>query len=920
MLNVILFTACTAKPPVPPILPGATFDDHTLSALTSVADFDQLAVSAHGRSVAKFVISNFGSDAASTRYLDGHFYELHDEWYWFRLLNGQRIPDDLGSSPVEGYSFSSIADIYAWAKSVGGPLPLDLTWVEDGRLYSPRFYSLGLDIKPRALGLGALLHVPASGPRPERWAFQLEFYDAPSHAELVSFFEALDASLPPEISGRVFWVVRSPHQEDLARHLERQKLRFHERILRLSELSAPGELEVYNSGLTAGRLRLIRAGEPFGGTSSDEILVLEDVPDFLPPAAGVLTSVPQTALAHFNLLAKNRGIPNAYVGGVLGNQQFLDLARLRTPVVLRTTAPNELVLKPITEAQFATWVRLQRKPPVAVQHVDANALPYSQDLRSLRLVDADALRPSIGGKATGYLALLEATPDATPDAMEAVSIRAYVEHLAPFRSRIATMLTAVDFQSEARVRYLALEGEAKFRQTHSTTADTEFVTMFLALHPAGDLLGDLARAGGLKAELRAAPLAQATLSTLTDTFKARFAHYAVTQGLRFRSSSTAEDVEGFNGAGLYDSNTGFIDAAAQPTPSDRKQTIEWALKKTWASYWSFEAFEERTLENVDHLSGNMAVVVHARFDDAREVSNGVFLLTLSGDTIVMDLNVQAGALSVTNPTSTQLPEVDRVTFAPGAPAPRIERLRGSTVVPAGTLLLADAQLLETFGRACEVAKRWLAQENASRTPATASRTLVLDFEFRQVSAGWPALRVGENPSRIVLKQARSLEPGLRALPSDVAQAPVPRGLLARARRVERRTCESAAFRATLLEVLTNPASTPDVGHSVEPFTASFALEFKEAVVELGVAAGDSVSADHLTLTNVRHPDVPTRWSFDATLAAGQVTSVQLREGRFALTAAGDGGGEGARHLEGSDLRCSVSVLFSTPAEFLLGLL
>ena len=59
----------------------------------------------------------------------------------------------------------------------------------------------------------------------------------------------------------------------------------------------------------------------------------------------------------------------------------------------------------------------------------------------------------------------------------------------------------------------------------------------------------------------------------------------------------------------------------------------------------------------------MAVVVHANFDDPHEQSNGVFLLTLNGDSATLELNVQAGALSVTNPTSTQLPEVDRVSLA-----------------------------------------------------------------------------------------------------------------------------------------------------------------------------------------------------------------------------------------------------------------
>jgi hypothetical protein len=883
------------------------FDDHTLQKLETIAAYEGLAATSNGRSETKFVITSFASTPA-IRFMDANFYTLHDEWYWYRLMNGALIPGREGIAPFEGRTFQSIAEIYAWAKKET-VLPLDLAWADGDRLYSQRFYTLSLDIRPRAFGLGTLVHVTARGARPERWAFQLEFSDALIHSELVKFFEVIDAAVPPELKGQVFWVVRSPQQETLAQDMEAQQLRFHDRIVRLKDLAVSGELEVYNGGLTAGRLRIIRSGQSFEGTSPNDVLLLEDVPDFLPPAAGVITAVPQTPLAHFNLLARNRGIPNAYLGGLIENQELEDFARLRTPVVLKATVPGELIIKPISEAQLAQWLQLQAKSPVAVAQVDVSTLPYTQDLRTLRLADADALRPSIGGKATGYLALLDATPDSTPDQLMAITIRSYAEHLAPFRARIEAMLLAYAFGADSRARYLALEGEARFRNTHPN--DEAFLTEFLNSHGPGDVLGDLARAGGLKGELRAAPIAPATLATLTAALSTRFEHFAVTQGLRFRSSSTAEDVEGFNGAGLYDSNTGYLDAAAQPKAGDREKTVEYALKKTWASYWSFEAFEERAFERVDHLSGNMAVVVHANFDDPHETSNGVFLLTLQGGAATLELNVQAGALSVTNPTSTQLPEVDRVTLAEGASVPVIERLRGSTVVPAGTLLLTDEELLDTFTKARAVSTRWLAEENASRPAAQQSKALILDFEFRQVAPGWPALKVGSLPPRIVLKQARPLEPGLRGLSNEVLAMPIPRDVLRRARRVERRTCESSTFRATLIEALGNPAAAPDLGFSAIPFTASVAVQFKEAVPALDVTSGEVISADHLSLTSVSHAELPARWSFSAGLS-GKLSSVELREGRFVLV--------GAARSEGTELMCTVQVLHSTPAEFLISLL
>lgn len=889
------------------------FADHTLTTVKAVSDFEQLAITAHGRSSAKFIVTGFGTEDEGIRYMDSGFFALHDEWYWFRLLNGARIPGRDGIVPVSGHQFDSIAAIYQWAREQP-VLPLDLRWVDGERLYSPRFYDLALAVKPRAFGLGTLIHVVASGERPERWAFQLEFTDAPTHADLVRFFARLEATLPSDIAPQVVWVVRSPAQELIAQDIERQQLPYWNRIIRLKDLTAAGELEIYNDGITAGRLRMIPSGESFAGSTASDILLLEDVPDFLPPAAGVVTAVPQTPLAHFNLLAKNRGIPNVYRAGVMDEQELLDLARFRSPVVLKATAPGELIIKPISEAQYSVWLQSQQKAPVAVTQVDVATLPYHLDLRTQSPDDIEALRPAFGGKATGYLGLMAGAPTATPDAIGALSIRSYAEHVAQFRPRLEAMLLAPGFGDDVRVRFLVLEGQAEFTATHPSAVDQTFLQDFMASHPAGDVLGDLVREGGVKELIRKTPMNPATLSSITAALRTQFDHYSYLQGLRFRSSSTAEDVEGFNGAGLYDSNTGFLDAALQPKADDQKKTIEWAIKKTWASYWSAEAFEERALENIDHLSGNMGVVVHARFDDDKEKSNGVFLCTLHNGTFVMELNVQAGAVSVTNPTSTALPEIDRVTLAASTSTPVIERIRPSSLVPMGTVLLTDAELLETFEQAKLVTALWLERENTGKPVAQQANTQVLDFEFRHVADGWPALKVGALPSRIVLKQSRSLEPGIRGLSAELAAFPIPKDILNRSRRVERRTCEAPSFTAVVVEALTNPLATPDVGYASLPFTASVQITMKADVPGMGLSTGQVITFDHLALRGASHPELPQRWSLVTQVEAGrELTQVQLREGRFQLD-------KGSLSHLGMELSCSVEVLRSTPTEFLLSLL
>ena len=84
---------------------------------------------------------------------------------------------------------------------------------------------------------------------------------------------------------------------------------------------------------------------------------------------------------------------------------------------------------------------------------------------------------------------------------------------------------------------------------------------------------------------------------------------------RFRSSTNAEDLEFFSGAGLYDSYSAKKD-------HDTK-TIENAIKKVWASLWNFRAFEERDYYRIDHLSTAMGILVHRSFPD--EDANGVVI-------------------------------------------------------------------------------------------------------------------------------------------------------------------------------------------------------------------------------------------------------------------------------------------------------
>jgi hypothetical protein len=833
------------------------FPDHTVQRIEDVERFRKLAAGAEGSTeVLKFVITDFTQPKRRrTYFLDSNFYELHDEWYWFRLLNGARVPGT-ATKPHTGKKFKTPSDAAQWAKAQAH-LPLDLRWVESERLYSDRFYELAIDETPRTLGVGSLVHLPAQSsprPRPELWAFELQYRDPAGEHELEIFFEALESSLPAEIASKMVWIVRSPEQSRVATRLRERGRPLGSRVIEYAELALPGESAIYATGLTAGRLRSFTAGDPkLAQTRPTDILLLEALPDFLPPAAGVVTAVPQTPLAHVAILARNRGIPNVYLGGVLSDPNMQQLARVHAPVIVHATA-DKLEIHPIDEADYQHWRSMHRKPVRRVAGVDLRRQKYVIDLSRHGPRDAERLAPVIGGKATGFLYLGAARAVESPESPLAISIRAYAEHVAPLRTTISGMLRDKTFNESPKLRWIVLEGAKAYAKQFPTDAD--FASAFANDASRSEALREIVAAGGLRKIIRTRRVSKSTLRHIEGEIAKRFSHLSHTQGLRFRSSSTAEDIEGFTGAGLYTSSTGFLRPNEQNKKKDRKRSVEWALKRTWASYWSAEAFEERRLAGIDHLSANMGVLVHARFDDDKERANGVATLTINpkgGQTnITAEISVQAGALSVANPPGDRRvrPEHLLVTKRDGG-APQIRRLAKSTEVRGGRAVLEDEAALALVRQLESVASIWMSHAAQRLPPEQAPRGLVLDLEFRLVRPGWPAVQQGQpRPARMVIKQVRSLEPGMPDKPA-LRGMPIPREVLARASGIVRRTCRGGNLSVDLLEVTTDPLLAPDLGHGESPFVAAVELHGLFRFPELRQHRGP-LAVSHLRLLGADH--------------------------------------------------------------------
>ncbi len=174
-----------------------------------------------------------------------------------------------------------------------------------------------------------------------------------------------------------------------------------------------------------------------------------------------------------------------------------------------------------------------------------------------------------------------------------------------------------------------------------------------------------ARLNALRRAIRNAPLRGGLLSRLETAIVGTFGEAGRTTFLRFRSSTNAEDLQEFSGAGLYDSRTGCLaddldgdevgpsrcwteadldevrrriatlEERLRADPSLRwiaaeiedlqedlteEKPVADALRKVWRSLWNPRAYEERAYYGVTHRAVFMGVAVMPSFVFERQES------------------------------------------------------------------------------------------------------------------------------------------------------------------------------------------------------------------------------------------------------------------------------------------------------------
>ncbi len=361
-----------------------------------------------------------------------------------------------------------------------------------------------------------------------------------------------------------------------------------------------------NPGVAYGVLQRVEDVEE-AALTFQTIPIFTRIPNDVPLVSGTITEELQTPLAHVNVLAQNRGTPNMALIDASTDPRvapFLDrLVRLEV-----TKGDFTIRAATSTEAEAFWEERFGSRPPFTPER-DLSV----RDIVDLSTMSIDDV-PRIGAKAAQYAELMnldfarfggacavvsgaKALP--VPRPAFAIPFARYVDHLERngIDDAIAELLADLP------------EGPTERRA---------------ALDRIRDRIED-------------APVDPDFLAALESRVSARYG----LERVRLRSSTNVEDLVGFNGAGLYTSESAQANSTVRPLAD--------ALRKVWASTFTYRAFEERRLFNVDETQVAMGVLIHRGFPG--EEANGVAITKNIIDPARSGyyINAQVGEISIVNP-------------------------------------------------------------------------------------------------------------------------------------------------------------------------------------------------------------------------------------------------------------------------------
>lgn len=542
--------------------------------------------------------------------------------------------------------------------------------------------------------LGAVTHYEG----PDVWALEISPYDTASAVMIEKAYQAIAAAsfFGPKL-------VFHPTSEAVAR--EAAKLPSSVPIRTTEELFEQIDFQPLNLGSSVGRLRFLSEEQlKTECLSFRDIVVLDHVPNDLQVTLGIVTEEFQTPLSHINVLARNRHVPNMWLRNAFHDER---LRALEGKWVKLTVRSDGYEAEETSRKTADAWWNEHKPAPLVIPDMDltksglVDVKTVVDPKGPLRQQLKDAIL-AYGGKATHYAAMAGAEIVPMPEPRGFIIPVFYYDQFMRqngFYDKVDALLESPDFTG-------------------------------------GDCRAQEDQLKALRNEMETAPVDADFEKALTDKLRAEYG----TTPLRYRSSSTAEDVGGFTGAGLYTSKTGALDSTEQPPLR--------AIRKVWSSVWYLRGFQERDYRQVDQKAVGMAILAHPAFK--HETASGVAQTANSYDPQGINpgfvINVQINDGSVTLPGSGET--TDQMIYYYNAPNQPITYIQHSNQVPKGQTVLSDDQVHELGESLLKIHQFFAPAYGPPTSDPSAWYALEVDFKFDQPP--------GEASPLLKIKQARPL--------------------------------------------------------------------------------------------------------------------------------------------------------------------
>ena len=367
-----------------------------------------------------------------------------------------------------------------------------------------------------------------------------------------------------------------------------------------------------------------------------DIVIFRSLPNDLSHVRGIITDVSQTPLSHVNLKAKQNNIPNAYIKNASTKKEFL-----------------KLVGRPVHFTVTADGYEIKETSHHSLKDNLENASPISTPI------------PDMNFKLVEILKLHDISKT------DSVAFGAKASNMGELHSILS--------------KKYAIDGNAiPFYFYDSFMKANNFYPIIEELLNNKKFLEDTQYKHQKLIELQHLIQDGKVQNWMAKQFLHMQSQYPEGSDLRLRSSSNSEDLENFNGAGLYSSFVHF----------NKEGPIENTIKKVWASLWTYRAFMERDFHKIAHTNIAMGILVH--LDHKHEQHNGVAVTKNLFDSIWKGfyINVQSGQSLVTNPDSKALPDELLISSVGGSKKYEIQYIRRSNIVPLGQSVMQENQIFE----------------------------------------------------------------------------------------------------------------------------------------------------------------------------------------------------------------------------------